>query len=190
MDEKGNKYLSCMLKEVKSSEDILLFVQLALSLFSLERSNCTALWWMHVFNLPNIYHTAKCCLPRLGNMSTLNDRFVFACCIRILFTFRCKPGFKRIVNAFSLTYQLGTVDLFNEWPNTGCFASMTHLHRHARRCLSYLIYCLIQVWMWLKRKGICFIHDKKNIRLARGNNVLPDSMALWKQENGCFGWTT
>ncbi len=43
MDKKGNKYVSCMLKEVKSIKDIPLFVQLALSLFSLERSDCTAL---------------------------------------------------------------------------------------------------------------------------------------------------
>ncbi len=40
MDENGNKYLSCMLKEVESIKDIPLFVQLALSLFSLERSYC------------------------------------------------------------------------------------------------------------------------------------------------------
>ncbi len=39
---------------------------------------------------PNIRHTAKCCLPRLRNMSTSNIHIVFAC--RILFAFRCKRG--------------------------------------------------------------------------------------------------
>ncbi len=33
--------------------------------------------------LPNVCHTAKCCLPRFGNMATLNDRFVFAYHIRV-----------------------------------------------------------------------------------------------------------
>ncbi len=41
----------------------------------------------------NIRRIAECCLPRLSNTSTLNDDFVFACRIRIPFTFRCKPGF-------------------------------------------------------------------------------------------------
>ncbi len=50
MNEKGNKYLLWMLKEVKSIKDIPLFVQLALSLFSPERSDCTALWQMHASN--------------------------------------------------------------------------------------------------------------------------------------------
>ncbi len=48
--------------------------------------------------LPNVRRIAECCLPCLGNTSTLNDRFVFACCIRILFAFRCKLGCTPVVH--------------------------------------------------------------------------------------------
>ncbi len=41
----------------------------------------------------NVHRTAKCCLPYLGNTFTLNDGFIFASRIRVLFTFRFKPGF-------------------------------------------------------------------------------------------------
>ncbi len=46
--------------------------------------------------LPNVRHTAECCLPRLRNTSTSNVQIVFACCIRVrvLFAFRCKRGFR------------------------------------------------------------------------------------------------
>ncbi len=53
--------------------------------------------WLIAFGCsPNIRHTAKCCLPLLGNKSTLNDGFVFACCVRIHipFAFRCKPSLR------------------------------------------------------------------------------------------------
>ncbi len=50
--------------------------------------------WIAFGCLPNIHHRAKCCLPRCANTSTLNNRFIFACCIHILFLFRCKPGFR------------------------------------------------------------------------------------------------
>ncbi len=45
---------------------------------------------------PNIRHTVECCLPCLGNTSTSNVRIVFEChiCVRILFVFRYKPGFR------------------------------------------------------------------------------------------------
>ncbi len=45
---------------------------------------------------PNVCRTAECCLPRLGNTSTSNVRIVFECrvCVRILFAFRCKCGFR------------------------------------------------------------------------------------------------
>ncbi len=56
---------------------------------------CTDSRWI-AFNCSlNIRHTAECCLSRLGNTSTLNDGFVFACRIRVLFAFKCKPGFKK-----------------------------------------------------------------------------------------------
>ncbi len=60
-------------------------------------SYANSLWytdsWRTAFGCsPNIHHTAECCLPRLGNMSTLNNGFVFACHIRVPFVFRCKPG--------------------------------------------------------------------------------------------------
>ncbi len=44
--------------------------------------------------LPNVCHTAKCCLPRLRNTSTSNVRIVFACRDHVLFAFWCKCGFK------------------------------------------------------------------------------------------------
>ncbi len=50
--------------------------------------------WIMFGCLPNIHHTAECCLPRLSNTSTLKDHFVFACRIGVLFVFRCKPGFR------------------------------------------------------------------------------------------------
>ncbi len=33
--------------------------------------------------LPNVHHTAECCLPRLRNTSTSNVRIVFACRVRV-----------------------------------------------------------------------------------------------------------
>ncbi len=49
---------------------------------------------------PNVRHTAKCCLPRLNNISTSNVRIIFKCrvCICLLFRFRSKPGFRWITN--------------------------------------------------------------------------------------------
>ncbi len=51
-------------------------------------------WWIVFDCLPNVRRTAECCLPRLGNLSTLNNHFVFACRIHIFFVFGCKPGFR------------------------------------------------------------------------------------------------
>ncbi len=44
--------------------------------------------------LPNVCHTAECCLPRLRIMSTSNVCIVFACRVCVLFAFRCKHGFR------------------------------------------------------------------------------------------------
>ncbi len=55
---------------------------------------CTDSWWIAFGCSPNICCTAECCLPCFGNTSTLNNRFVFACRICVLFAFRCKPGFR------------------------------------------------------------------------------------------------
>ncbi len=59
--------------------------------------NVNSLWstngrWMVFGYWPNVCRIGECCFSRLCNMSTLNNRFVFACHIRILFTFRCKLG--------------------------------------------------------------------------------------------------
>ncbi len=40
--------------------------------------------------LPNVRHTAECCLPLVRTTSTSNVRIVFSCRVRILFAFRCK----------------------------------------------------------------------------------------------------
>ncbi len=54
--------------------------------------------------LPNIRHTAECCLPRLKKTSTSNIRIIFACRVRVcvLFAFRCKRGFTSVpqINLF------------------------------------------------------------------------------------------
>ncbi len=50
--------------------------------------------WIAFGYSPNIRRTVECCLPRLGNTSTLYVGFIFACRICVLFAFRCKPGFK------------------------------------------------------------------------------------------------
>ncbi len=67
--------------------------------------NVNSLWitncqWIAFDKLQNVRHTTKCCSPHLGNISTLNDCFVFACCVRIcvLFALACKPGFSLAVN--------------------------------------------------------------------------------------------
>ncbi len=62
--------------------------------------NTNSLWstnsWQIAFGcLPNVHRIVECCLPHLGNTSTLNDRFSFACRIHILFMFRCKTGFRQ-----------------------------------------------------------------------------------------------
>ncbi len=44
-----------------------------------------------------VRRTVECCLPHFGNTSALNDCFVSTCHIRILFLFRCKPGFRNRV---------------------------------------------------------------------------------------------
>ncbi len=44
--------------------------------------------------LPNVCRTAECCLPRLGNASTLNVRFIFACLVHVPSTFSHKPSFR------------------------------------------------------------------------------------------------
>ncbi len=41
-----------------------------------------------------VHCPAKCCWPRLGNTSTLNYHFIFACRICLLFVLRCKPGLR------------------------------------------------------------------------------------------------
>ncbi len=51
--------------------------------------------------LSNVRHTVECCLPRLGNTSTLNDRLVFACHVHVLFVFRRKPGLTHILLGLS-----------------------------------------------------------------------------------------
>ncbi len=56
--------------------------------------------WISFGFLSNICRTAKCCLPCLGNTSTLNDCFINACLIRVLFAFRCKPGFKHLSHSW------------------------------------------------------------------------------------------
>ncbi len=61
-------------------------------------SYANSLWstdsWQIAFGYSlNIRRIAECCLPRHGNTSTSNVRIVFTCRFRILFAFRCKPGF-------------------------------------------------------------------------------------------------
>ncbi len=55
--------------------------------------------------LPNVCHTAECCLPRLRNTSTSNVRIVFSCRVRILFVFRCKRGLTFSIISF-IIYRL------------------------------------------------------------------------------------
>ncbi len=43
--------------------------------------------WIMFGCSPNIRCTTECCLPLIHNMSILNDHFIFACHIRILFAF-------------------------------------------------------------------------------------------------------
>ncbi len=50
--------------------------------------------------MDSIWLFAKHCLPFLGNTSTLNDRFIFACHTRIVFAFRYKPGFISLITQF------------------------------------------------------------------------------------------
>ncbi len=64
---------------------------------------CTDSWQIAFSCSPNVFRTGECRLPRIGNTSTLNNGFVFACCIRacVPFAFKCKPGFKWTPNEHS-----------------------------------------------------------------------------------------
>ncbi len=68
---------------------------------------CTDSRWIAFGCLPNIRHTAECCLPRLRNTSTSN--------VRILFAFRCKRGFIMLSHS-GLQWHHVAVHL-TEWPN-------------------------------------------------------------------------
>ncbi len=63
---------------------------------------CTDSWRKAFGCSPNVHHTAKCCLPRLRNMSTLNVHIVFAYRVRILFAFRCKRSLRHKIPIASI----------------------------------------------------------------------------------------
>ncbi len=59
--------------------------------------------WLIAFDcLSNIRRTTECCLPRLSHTSIANIHSVLACSVRVLFAFRCKPGFKFQMFVFTL----------------------------------------------------------------------------------------
>ncbi len=70
---------------------------------------------------PNTRRTAECCLPRLGNTSTLNDGFVFTCCIR--FEFWCKPGF------YTRQFGRSHAKECRRWDQVAAFVALTMHHK-------------------------------------------------------------
>ncbi len=76
-------------------------------------------WWIAFGCSLNVRRTAECCLPHLGNMSTLNEDFVFACHVRIQFVFRCKANLRHVQKVLDHLRMGNTSRVMDDFVNEG-----------------------------------------------------------------------
>ncbi len=88
----------------------------------------------------NIRRMVECCLPRIGNISTLNDGFVFAFRNRVLFAFRCKPGLMSAIHHVRTTMKKEIAkNSAKKWQTANNHESVT-IH------YSWFIWILMDFW--------------------------------------------
>ncbi len=119
-------------------------------------------WWLAFGCSPHVCRTAECCLPRLSNTSTLNDHFVFTCCVqvRILFAFRCKPGFKEIALLHSINQACFVISSFGRLESVIQFGIYNRFHYDFFFFFSETFYVSLNVEKTKIRTFIKYFHLK------------------------------